>query len=186
MENPNFLKQKYNLHNTPEVEAAARRTQIRSGEKVSQKPADRIQNYLDRFKEITDRENPEKRERGLDALKRVLHKELIIKPEEIPDSYFANQQRLAREQGHGDVEITKEAREQLTEVIITDQKSSIDNWIDYLSSEDVTYPDWLKYYAFRSMLNMSSYDKSRHEFGKRDKGTTAPYPLKQQTHIEIS
>jgi len=176
MENPNFLKQKYNLHNAPEVEAAARRTQIRGGEKVPQKPADRIQNYLDRFKEITDRENPDKCERGIDALKRVLYSEFIIKSEEIPESYFANQQRLAREQGHGDMEITKEAREQLTEVIITDQKSSLDNWIDYLSSKDATYPNWLKYYAFRSMLNMSNYDKARHEFGKRDKGTAAPFP----------
>jgi len=48
--NPSFLKKKYDLHNTPEVASAATRTEKRTHEKVSQKPEDRIQNYLDRFK----------------------------------------------------------------------------------------------------------------------------------------
>ncbi len=38
------------------------------------------------------------------------------------------------------------------------------------------YPDWLKYYAFRSVLGVSSYDKEKQAFGKRDKGTVAPFP----------
>jgi len=176
MENPNFLKQKYDLHNAPEVEAAAKRAEIKTGEKVSQKPVERIQNYLDRFKEITERQDPSKREHGIEALKRLLCSKFVIKSEEIPEPYFDNQKRLAREQGHGEIEVSQEAKDQLTEVIITDQKSSLDNWIDYLSSKDATYPDWLKYYSFRSMLNLSSYDKEKHEFGKRSKGTTAPFP----------
>jgi len=48
MENPNFLKEKYNLHNAPEVEKSAERTRQRKSEKLSQKPEVRIQNYLDR------------------------------------------------------------------------------------------------------------------------------------------
>lgn len=176
IENPNFLKKKYGLHKSPEVESAADRTEARSGEKMPQNPAERIQNYLDRFKEITERTDPAKRERGMQALKQVLHDRFIIKPEEIPEAYFENQRRLAREQGHGDIEITEEARDQLTEVIITDQQTTLDNWIDYLSSKDATYPDWLKYYAFRSVLGLSTFDKEKHEFGKRSKGTTAPFP----------
>ena len=58
MENPNFLKQKYDLHNAPEVEAAARRTKKRTGEEFPLNSAEdanvRIQNYLNRFKEIND------------------------------------------------------------------------------------------------------------------------------------
>ncbi|MBU2220080.1 hypothetical protein KJ665_02965, partial [Patescibacteria group bacterium] len=176
MENPNFLKQKYDLHNAPEVEAATKRAEIRSDEKIPQNPADRIQNYLDRFKEITDRENPDKREHGIDALKRLLHAKFVIKPEEIPEAYFDNQKRLAREQGHGDIEITDEMREQLTEVIITDQKSTLDNWIEYLSSPDATYPDWLKYYAIRSILGMGEFDKEKKQFTKRSAGTVKPFP----------
>jgi hypothetical protein len=176
MENPNFLKQKYNLHNTPEAESAAKRTEVRSGEKVPQKPDAQIQNYLDRFKEIIDRPDEEKREQGMNALKHILYNKFVIKPEEIPESYFTTQQRLARELGHGEVEIGEEQRKQLTEVIITDQKSSLDNWTDYLSSKDATYPDWLKYYSFRSMLSLGEYDKENKQFTKRSKTTTKPFP----------
>lgn len=176
MENPNFLKQKYNLHNTPEAESAAKRTEVRNGEKVSQKPDAQIQNYLDRFKEIIGRPNEDDREQGMNALKHILYNKFVIKPEEIPESHFTTQQRLARELGHGEVEIGEEQREQLTEVIITDQKSSMDNWIDYLSSKDATYPDWLKYYSFRSMLSLGEYDKENKQFTKRSKTTTKPFP----------
>lgn len=176
MENPNFLKQKYDLHKSEEVESAAKRTEVRSGEKVSQKPDAQIQNYLDRFKEIIDRPGGEKREQGMNALKHILYNKFVIKPEEIPESYFTTQQRLARELGHGEVEIGEEQREQLTEVVITDQKSSLDNWLDYLSSKDATYPDWLKYYSFRSMLSLGEYDKENKQFTKRSKTTTKPFP----------
>ncbi len=136
----------------------------------------RIQNYLDRFNEILEREDEDKRERGMEALKRVLHDKFVIKPEEIPEGYFENQQRIAREQGHGDIDITDEARGQLAEVIVADQESTLDNWIDYLASPDATYPDWLKYYAVRSILGMGEFDKERKQFAKRSKGTTKPFP----------
>jgi hypothetical protein len=131
METPDFLKKKYDLHNAPEVEAAARRTRLRQGsgeasEKTLQTPEARIQNYLDRFTEIIERKEPAKRERGIEALKHILHDKFVIKEEEIPEGYYENQKRLAREQGHGDIEIADETRNQLAEVIITDQKSSLD------------------------------------------------------------
>jgi len=186
LENPNFLKNKYNLHNAPEVKKSAERTEKRNrlrkatdgqaGEKVPQNPEAQIQNYLDRFKEIIERKEPAKRERGIEALKQILHDKFVIKPEEIPEAYFDNQKRIAREQGHGDVEITQDMRKQLTEVIITDQTNSLDNWIDYLSSDDATYPDWLKYYAFRSVLGLGEYDKEKKQFTKRSRGTVKPFP----------
>jgi hypothetical protein len=176
IENPNFLKEKYALHNTEEVEAAASRTEIQTGEKVAQDPAARIQNYLERFTGILEREDPHSRERGVEALKEVLHRKFVIKPEDIPEGYFANQQRMARELGHGDVEVSAEMRDQLTEVAITDQETTLDQWVDYLASPDATYPDWLKYYAIRSVLGMGGYDKEKHQFGKRSTGTTKPFP----------
>ena len=175
-QNPNFLKNKYDLHKTPEVKSASFRTEKRRDEKVPQKPEAQIQNYLDRFKEIIDRPDEHKREQGLEALKKVLSNNLVIKREDIPESYFKNQQRLAREQGHGNIEIEEDQRNQLSEVIITDQKSSLDNWIDYLSSPDAMYPDWLKYYTFRSISQIGKYDKEKKEFSKRTKNTTEPFP----------
>ena len=177
MENPlHFLKKKYNLHNTPEVKAAARRTEIREGEKVSQNPNEQMQNYLDRFKEIIDRKNPADREQGMEALKRVLYRNFVTKEDEIPEGYYQNQARIAREQGHGDIEISDEQKKQLAEVVIADQRSSLDLWTDYLASKDATYPDWLKYYAFRNVVAMGSYDKEKKQFGSRSKETVKPFP----------
>ena len=175
MENPNFLKQKYDLHNAPEVETAAKRAETRSGEKVPQNPADRIQNYLDRFKEIIDRENPSKRERGIDALKRLLHNKFVIKPEEIPAAYFDSIKRKHREEGHGDIEIPDDYRLELSRTVINDQKRSLDRWIDYLCSDEDKHDDWLKYYAFRSILKMGRYDKKKKSFTERYGGTIAPF-----------
>ncbi len=176
MENPEFLKNKYDLNKSEEVEAAAKRTEKRTGEKLPQKPEVRIQNYLDRFKEIIDRKDPEERHRGMEAIKKVLHDKFVIKPEEIPESYFEGQRRIAREQGHGEVEITEEAKERLAEVVVSDQRSSLDNWIDYLASSDATYPDWLKYWTIRSVVGMGDYDKEKKAFAKRRDDTVKPFP----------
>jgi len=177
---PQFLKEKYDLHNAPEVEKAAERTERKTGAELPEDPETRIQNYLDRLDNIINspeqEKHPQRRERNISMLKRALHNNFIVKPEEIPENYFENQRRLAREQGLGDVEITDEMRLQLAEVIITDQESSLDNWVDYLTSEDAPYPNWLKYFAIRSVLNMGGFDKERHAFSKRSKGTTKPFP----------
>lgn len=171
-----FLKKKYDLHKAPEVEKQAERTEFLKGEKVPQAPEARISNYLKRFDDILKREDPHERERGVEALKIVLHRNNVIKPEEIPESYFESQKRIAREQGHGDVEITPEIREHLTEAVIKAQETSLDAWVDYFASPDALYPTWLKYWATREMLKMGGYDKEKHAFAKRRKDTVKPFP----------
>ena len=176
-QNPFFLKKKYgDLHTATEVTQAARRKEASTGERVPQDPATRIQNYLDRLKEITDRKDYSDREHGIEAIKRLLYRTAIIKPEDIPESYWAGQRRMAREEGHGNIVITDELKEQQAEIIITDQKSTLDNWIAYLASPDATYPDWLKYWTVRSVLGMGEYDKEKKAFTKRTKGTVKPFP----------
>lgn len=174
-----LLKQKYDLHKAPEVTAAARRTEARTGERVPQNPLDRIQNYLNRFREIIDREDPQQRERGMEAIKRLLHSKYIIKPDEIPESYWENQRRIIRERGQeADLEHVdwEELKRQNTEAIVADQTSSMDKWIDYLSSPDAPYPDALKYWTLRSVLSMGEYDKEKKQYPQRSKGTTKPFP----------
>jgi len=111
-----------------------------------------------------------------ERLKKSYHREYVIKPEDVPESYFENQQRLARERGHGDIEITEELRKQAIEVIVRDQESTFDNWVDYLCSSDAPYPTWAKYWVFRSILNLSTFDKEKKAFAKRRKDTVAPFP----------
>lgn len=174
-----FLAEKYKnppLHASPEVKTVALRTKRETGKKVPDRPDERIQNYLDYLKDSVSEDNPHKREEKLARFKQVLYGKYVIKPGEIPEAYFDNQRRITREQGRGDKEITDEIRKQHAEVIIADQKSSMNNWIDYLSSSDATYPDWLKYWAIRSILEMGEYDKKTKSFTKRSKGTVKPFP----------
>jgi len=177
-----FLKGKYGLHKSEEVGRAAKVAERKTGEKVPQDPSSRIENYLDRLQNIINPPRLEghsgfdRKERNLEMLKRAIYGQFVIKPENIPEEYFEAQRRMAREQGHGDVEITEEIRRQATEVIIADQKSSLDNWVDYLVSSDATYPNWLKYWTIRSVLSMGEYDKEKKSFAKRSKGTVKPFP----------
>ena len=199
MENPQFLKKKYNnLHTSPEVASAANRTEKQTGEKIPQSPEKQIQNYLDRFSEILDREDPEKRQQGIEALKKVLHKELVIKKENIPLDYFLDQeQNIAERLGHGRPEATDGWKERKTNEILQGQQRSLDIWIDYLSSSDAMYPDWAKYWAFRSMTQMGGYDKEKGKFGKRTETSSQPFPTLNiacmaktidlvQRHLEIT
>ena len=171
-----LLKNKYNLHISSEVGTAAKRTKMRTGERVPQNPLDRIQNYLNLFHDILEQDTSDKREHVLDLIKWRFHRKYVIKPNEIPEDYFENQRRLAREQGHGDIQIDAQTRKQLTEVIIADQTSSLDKWMDYLSSPDAPYSDGLKYWILRSVVDMAEYDKDRKAYPQRSKGTTKPFP----------
>ncbi len=72
MKNPEFLKKKYDLHNEVNevndkkinpVERAAKRTQERTGEKVSQDPEVRIQNYLNRLERLVLDPNKEQQKK---------------------------------------------------------------------------------------------------------------------------
>lgn len=180
-----FLKHQYNLQNQPEVEAAAFRTnkrhELQAGEDgeletVGQDPESQIQNYLDRFTEITDRENPAWRQHGLEALKRLLYRQYIIRPENIPDSYWQAQREQARQLGVTNFEITEEMKNLETQRVIADQKESLDRWIDYLAGPDAHYPDYLKYVAIRSLLSMGNYDANRHTFTERTAHTVKRFP----------
>jgi len=174
-----LLKTKYDLHKAPEVTIAAQRYQARTGERIPQAPRDRIQNYLNRFHEILDREDPDKREHGIDAIKRLLYRNYVIKPDNIPESFWEAQRRIIRERGQSaDLENVDwdELKRQTTEALIVDQKASLDKWVDYLSSPDAPYSDSLKYWALRSVLNMGEYDKGKKIYPQRSKGTTKLFP----------
>ncbi len=170
-----FLHEKdQKLHTSSYIEHEKKRKK-RAGEEISQKPADEIADWL----KVIEKTHLGHRDdsRVLDRIKESYYKKYIIKPEDIPAGYYENQKRLARERGEGDIEITDEMREQLTEVIITDQESTLDNWVNYFTSPDSdSFPMWAKYWAFNGMIKLSSFDKAKHAFGKRDKGTVAPFP----------
>lgn len=186
MENPGpqFLNEVFKLNKSPEIDAAVRRTEVLSrkqdpqnvegGEKVPQNVEDRVQNYLDRLQFLLNHEDPQKRERARSLIRQMLHDEYIVTPDQIVDYRLRADQRIARQQGHGNIEITPDTRNdaygQLAGEIketIDKQTASLDAWMDYLLSEDASYPDWFKYYAFRSILSLTAYNHQKGEFPKR-------------------
>jgi len=165
------------------VKAAAKRTLGRTGEKVPQKPASQIQNYLDRFKEIIEHNDPVKRERGIDAIKQVLLGKFVTKFDEIPNGFWQSQEQIVRERGQqADYDLSSEEKkkiwqQEIAEGLLGDQRASLEQWIDYLASPDSVYmPDYIKYWAFRSVTNLQEYDKEHQKFPQRSKGTVKMFP----------
>ena len=153
-----------------------------STEGSNKQPADKISAWLHVIEKthMSHQDKPE----VLERIKNYYHKEHVIKPENIPEATFLLEQRIARQGGHGDVEITDTFKEEKTNQIINDQKHSLDRWVNYLSSPDSSdMPTWAKYWAFKSMLKMGKFEKQIDEeteketavFKKRTKDTVAPF-----------
>ena len=100
---------------------------------------------------------------------------LIIKPEDIEDSYWKQQEQILRDNGQGR-ELTPNEKEYLTEDIINKQRESINTWSNYLGDKDCPYPTWFKVYAFDGVSKMGLINKETKEFEKRDKSTVASFP----------
>lgn len=193
-----FLKQQYNLHNQPEVQAAVKKVEATSGERIARDPAVRIQIYLDRLQNILDpaplpgHEQFDRQSRNLSMLKEALYRNEVIKADQIPESYWDLQRRIIREMGReadfpkdseGRIEIPDEVKEQIAQTLIDGQIASLNKWVDYLTSPDADYPNWAKYWAIRSVLGMGKLIKEEREngeviarFSRRTAETVAPFP----------
>jgi len=172
-----FLHKKFpTLQQSHEVTRAVEVHQIRVGEGSYHKPEDRIDIYLDRVEQFFTEAIESRRDRGISKIKNLMHHEFVVKPEEITESYFRLQLRVAREMGHGDINLTDELRQRMSEVVIEDQKNGLDSWIDYFSSSEAPYPKWFKYYVMRNVVKLGPYDRNRKEIKARSKGTTALFP----------
>ena len=171
---PAFLhKTNRELHTTPPVEKEMNRKK-REGEKTSQKPVDKIGDFMDVLERVNGHHDDPK---VLERIKKVYHKKHVIKETDVPESQWNLQRKILINEGRGgDFEqdetgkifIPDNIKEQQTEVLITDQKSTLNTWIEYLSSKDAPYPMWAKYWTFNSMVKMANYDKKK-QFGKRKK-----------------
>jgi len=105
-----------------------------------------------------------------------IYEAFIIKSENVPESYFELQQQVARERGQAVETIPANVRQQMIDTAISDQKHSLDNWIDYLTSSDAVYPTWFKYFVFRNITKLSHFDKELGKFKTRTDSTVAPFP----------
>ncbi|TSC91201.1 MAG: hypothetical protein CEN90_583 [Parcubacteria group bacterium Licking1014_17] len=164
------------LQTSSEVERAVKRKERHTGEKIPNNPRERIEAYMGRLGNIFLNPDKRKHERNMEMFRDKIYDALIIKPEQVPESYFELQKRAARERGQTVEEIPQNIRDQMIETVIADQKHSLDQWVDYLTSDDVAYPAWFKYFVWRNVIKLSQFDKTLGKFKTRTESTVAPYP----------
>lgn len=169
------------LQTTEDVQDAVEKQERLTDETLPNDPTDRIEAYMSRLENIFLNPKEMKNgktvgERNLEMLRDGIYDTFIIKPEDVPESYFELQQQVARERGQPVENIPQNVREQMIATAIEDQKHSLDQWIDYLTSEDATYPTWFKYFVFRNITKLSQFDKALGKFKDRTPTTVAPYP----------
>ena len=165
-----------NLHNSDRVLKASN---------ISDKKRERLLKYFERLEELHNKVAKTKSVTGEKLLKNFYYDLYVIKPENIPDAYFQNQVRLARERGYGNIKLTEEDRRRMTEEVIDDQKKSLDKWIEYFlyDEESKSYGMWEKYWVFQGLQNLGKYDKETGKFSKRDKSTVYPFPPVEREYI---
>ena len=100
---------------------------------------------------------------------------LVIDEEDIPESFFEQQEEILRQQGQGH-QLRSWEREMLVKDIQKKQEESLQEWADYLGSEESPFPLWFKVYAWDGMSKMGVFDAQKRKYLKRDRTTTAPYP----------
>ena len=165
-----------NLHNSDRVLKASN---------VSDKKRERLLKYFERLEELHNKVSKTKSVNGEKLLKSFYYDLYVIKPENIPDAYFQNQVRLARERGYGNIKLTEEDKRRMTEEVIDDQRKSLDKWIEYFlyDEESKSYEMWEKYWVFQGLQNLGKYDKETSKFSKRDKTTVYPFPPVEREYI---
>jgi len=176
------------LQTSPEVQRAIEREEQKTGEKVPNDPAERIEAYLKRLEALVlDPKKEQKRKAMRDVEKTERPRALLLLREMVLNEYVRPnkeqmaqgaarvEQRAARQMGI-QAEYNDETLEQRGEIAVGDLESSLDEWIKYLSDPNEPYPTWFRYYAFRNILNLGEYDKDKQEFPKRSKGTFKLFP----------
>lgn len=156
-------QQNQKLHTTFQVTRAA---------KKPFQPAEKIGLWIKHL----ERSHQQNRDDSNDRIKKFYHRKYVVGRDEIPESYFETQVRLARELGHGNITLDAATRKKLSDILIRDQQSSLDQWIDYFRSEDSKdYPMWAKVWAFNGMLKLGIWDPEKNVFNSRTKNQTAPF-----------
>jgi len=165
-----------NLHNSDRVLRASN---------VSDKKRERLLKYFERLEELHNRVSETRSVNGEKLLKSFYYDLYVIKPENIPDAYFQNQVRLAKELGYGNIKLTAEAKKGMIEEVIDDQKETLDKWIEYFlyDEESKSYEMWEKYWVFQGLQSLGKYDKETGKFSKRDKTTVYPFPPVEREYI---
>lgn len=133
----------------------------------------KIEKYMQRLEDVTKRASEHNK---ISLIKMYYYKKYVIKEENVPESYFRKQEKIALDRGYGHVKYDEKTKKQEIEHIINEQKASLDMWLDYFFSKDTDmYPTWFKYYVFQGMLKLGFFDKEKNSYTKRTESTVKPF-----------
>ncbi|MBI2410985.1 MAG: hypothetical protein HYV32_03805 [Candidatus Kerfeldbacteria bacterium] len=209
---PSFLHRKYKtqgempgLNISSEVNSAARLTALRTGKHFSEQDfSGRIDNYLQSLHDFgvsgdigKDRKELAKRERRRTMFKTVILDKYTTAYDDIPLSYwqsykenFLPSQGRLNEWTHSNKEKKEQMQKNDVLPLLTDQRKSLEKWLDYfLSSETDNIPDALKYWAFRSLVQLKTFEKgkdsSRIVFHRRSKESLKKFPELHPKSLQV-
>ena len=101
---------------------------------------------------------------------------LVMDYEDIPDSYWKQQEQILRDNGQGR-ELSRDEKEILAEDLIDKQRESITSWANYLGDKNCPYPLWFKVYAFDGISKMSNtLNLDDADYNRRDNTTALSFP----------
>ena len=101
---------------------------------------------------------------------------LVMNYEDIPDSYWKQQEQILRDNGQGR-ELSRYEKEVLAEDLIDKQRQSITSWANYLGDKNCLYPLWFKVYAFDGISKMSNaLNLDDADYNRRDNTTALSFP----------
>ena len=101
---------------------------------------------------------------------------LVMNYEDIPDSYWKQQEQILRDNGQGR-ELSRYEKEVLAEDLIDKQRQSITSWANYLGDKNCLYPLWFKVYAFDGISKMSNaLNLDEADYNRRDNTTALSFP----------
>ena len=134
---------------------------------------DNIRLYIDKLTRIHQRLKV--MPNYLDKVRKLFYDSYIIKPQNISDDYL---RKLIRGDygGFKKINLSDELKLEYQTKIINDQKSSLDNWINYFfSSETDLFPMWVKFWAFQGMLKLGTFNKETNTFNRRSKNNISNF-----------
>ena len=101
---------------------------------------------------------------------------VVMDFEDIPDSYWKQQEQILRDNGQGR-ELSRYEKEILADDLIEKQRESITSWTNYLGDKNCPYPLWFKVYAFDGISKMSNtLNLDDADYNRRDNTTALSFP----------
>lgn len=155
------------------------KSSVKHSSNVSDNKFEAVRKYLNRL-EGSKKAFTRDKQGAVKYLKNRYYDKYVIKPNDIPNSYLDSKKKMCE-----DRDISYSKRDTVNKVIRM-QKRSLDKWLDFLMSDDINYPMWVRYWVFQGMVSLGHFDYSKHSFSKRSKDTVGPFAKLDENALKMS